>query len=299
MRPGLGILLLLVTAIGWAGAWTTARLAAGAVSPLTVTWGRFVVASLSLLPAWWMLDRGARMRPGRGELLTLVAMSLTGIVGYTVLFMAGIALAPASDGAVIVPGLAGVFALALGALAARRAPPRRAVAAAAVSLAGCALVGAGAWSRAAADPGRITGDLLFVAGAATWGAYTVLGRRLADRVPAVTAVLAASVLGVVLLTPLIVWREGWPDPAAWSAAARWNVLYLGVVATALAFVTYYLGVRHAGLERTAPMLGLVPVLGVAGAAIFLDERPGPLALAGGVLVVAGIVLQAKRRGGAR
>ncbi len=70
MRPGPGVLLLLVTAIGRAGAWTTARPAAGAVSPLTVPWVRFVVASVSPHPAWWMPDRGVRMRLGPGELPT-------------------------------------------------------------------------------------------------------------------------------------------------------------------------------------------------------------------------------------
>jgi drug/metabolite transporter (DMT)-like permease len=141
VQTGLGIFLLFVTALGWAGAWITARLAAGALPPLTVTWGRFLVASVALLPAWWMLDRGARVRLVRSDLVMIAGMALTGIVGYTILFMMGIAKAPASDGAVIVPGLAGVFALTPGAVTTRRVPPPRALLASAPVVAGIVLPG--------------------------------------------------------------------------------------------------------------------------------------------------------------
>jgi drug/metabolite transporter (DMT)-like permease len=118
----------------------------------------------------------------------------------------------------------------------------------------------------------------------------VVGRRIADRVPAVTAVLLASVLGVGLLTPVVFAHDGVPHVTRWSAAARLNVVYLGLGATAMAFVTYYAAVRIVGVERTAPGLGLVPVFGVLGAAFFLGERLAPLHVLGGALVVAGIVL---------
>jgi drug/metabolite transporter (DMT)-like permease len=57
-HPLFGYLLLLVTALSWAGAWITARVAAHDAPPMTVTAGRFLVASLLLLPVWWVLVHG-------------------------------------------------------------------------------------------------------------------------------------------------------------------------------------------------------------------------------------------------
>jgi drug/metabolite transporter (DMT)-like permease len=173
-------------------------------------------------------------------------------------------------------------------------PEPRAIAAAALATAGCFLVGAAAWSSFATDRGRLAGDLLYVAGAGVWGTYTVLGRKVAERVPAVTAILLSSVLGLALLTPIVMAHDGAPHPSHWSERALLNVLYLGLGATALAFVTYYLAVRIMGVDRTAPGLGLVPVFGVLGAALFLGERLAPWHVAGGALVVAGIVLPTLR-----
>ena len=56
-RTLFGYVLLVVTAVGWAGAWLTARVAAHDAPPLTVTWSRFVVAALALIPAWLVFEQ--------------------------------------------------------------------------------------------------------------------------------------------------------------------------------------------------------------------------------------------------
>ena len=60
--PFRGYLLMVITAVFWAGAWLTARVAAHDAPPMTVTVGRFAVASLLLLPVWWRLGRGSAGR---------------------------------------------------------------------------------------------------------------------------------------------------------------------------------------------------------------------------------------------
>jgi len=297
-RPLHGYALLVITALFWAGAWITARLAAHDAPPLTVTTGRFLVASLLLLPVWWRFGRGRTVRLHGADRLILLGMSVSGIMLYTVVFLTGVRYAPASDGAVITPGLVGPFTILLAWPFLRDRPVPRVVAGTLLSLAGVALVGWSAVRHAGADSGRITGDLCFVAGAFTWAVYTVLGRRLADRVPAVTGILLCASIGAVLLLPLALLHDGVPDLRAWSGAARLNVLYLGSFGTAIAFTTYYLAVRIVGVGKAMPALGLVPFFGVIGAALLLDERLTPLHALGGVLVIAGILVPAVR-GGAR
>lgn len=289
-RSLLGYALMVVTAVGWAGAWLTARAAAHDAPPLSVTTGRFIVAVIALVPVWLLLERGKGFRPTGREWLLLAAMSATGTIGYTVLFLTGIQFAPASDGAVITPGLAGVSAMLISALVYRTVPPPRALLGAALAVSGCALVGWASLAASAEDPDRIVGDLLFVACAVVWGIYTVIGKRAAVRISAVTSILLVSTIGALALAPVAFAIDGTPDLGAWGPTAIFNVVYLGVVATAVAFVTFYAAVKILGVDRTAPALGLVPVFGVLGAALLLDEVLTPLHALGGLLVVLGIVL---------
>lgn len=291
MAPSIrGYGLLLVTAIGWSGAWIIARAAAHEASPSAITVGRFAVAALALVPVWLVLERGHRFRPTRLDLMVLLGMAMTGIVGYTLLFLSGIALAPASDGAVITPALAGVFAMLIAWPALKQRPSAQQVIGALLALGGVLLVGWAALARAGLESERIKGDLLFVLSAGLWGAYSVLGRRAADRIPPVTGVLLASGLGVALLTPLALILQGPSIFENWSGLAWANVLYLGLVATAISFVTFYLGVRYVGVASAAPFYGLVPVFAVLEAAWLLREELTLLHGVGGALVFVGIGL---------
>lgn len=288
--PVRGYALLFVTAFGWSGAWIIARAAAHEALPAAITVGRFAVAALALVPVWFLLERGRHFRPTPRDAALLLGMALTGIVGYTLLFLSGIALAPASDGAVITPALAGVFAMLIAWPALRQRPTVQQTTGALLALAGVFLVGWSALSRAGLGSARVTGDLIFVASAGLWGVYTVLGRRAADRIPPVTGILLASVLGVAVLAPVAVLFQGTTILVGWSGLAWANVLYLGLVATAVSFVTFYLGVRQVGVANAAPFYGLVPVFAVVEAAWLLNEELTILHAFGGAMVFAGIAL---------
>lgn len=298
----LGYGLLLLTAVTWGGAWVTGRLGAHAMPPLTTTWGRFVIATLTLIPARLLLERGRKLRLTTADVLTLLAMSLSGIVGYTAVFMAGVAIAPASDGAIITPGLVGVLTMTMAALASGTLPRKREMSGAVLASIGIVLVGWSAFRAASAtsDGARLIGDLYFIGAAGLWSTYTVLSRRLEGRVPAISVVLIASALGVVVLTPIMLLVDGPPDVAAWGAPGLLNVIYLGFFATGLGFVTYYLAIRTLGVNRVMPGLGLVPLFGVLGAALFLQETLTLPHALGGLLVIAGTVIPALgRRGSSR
>lgn len=285
-----GYALLFATAVGWSGAWIIARAAAHEASPTAITVGRFAVAAVALVPAWLLLEHGRRFRPTRGDAALLLGMALTGIVGYTLLFLSGIALAPASDGAVITPALAGVFAMLIAWPALKQRPTAQQSAGALLALAGVFLVGWSALAGSGLGSERVTGDFLFVISAGFWGAYAVLGRRAADRIPPVTGILLASALGVAVLAPVAVLVQGPSILVGWSGLAWANVLYLGLVATAFSFVTFYLGVRRVGVASAAPFYGLVPVFAVLEAAWLLNEQLTLLHAIGGGLVFAGIAL---------
>ena len=286
----IGYLLMLVTGIGWAGAWITAKIAAHDAPPATVTVGRFVVAALALLPVWFALER-TRPRPQGQQWGLLAVMGLLGAATYTVLFLYGVRLAPSSDGAVLTPGFAGVFAMGITALQARKLPAAQAMAGAGLALAGCLLVGWNAMRAAEAGSTRPWGDLLFVLAALVWAVYTVIGKRASGGgVGPVTSILAVSVVGAVALAPLALLLDGPPQLSSWGRDAWVNVLYLGLGATAVAFVTYYAAIQIIGVDRAAPAMGLVPLFGVLGAAFILDEPLTLLHALGGALVVAGIAL---------
>jgi drug/metabolite transporter (DMT)-like permease len=102
---------------------------------------------------------------------------------------------------------------------------------------------------------------------------------LALRLPALAGVPAA-----VLEARPIPWREGFPA----------TVAYLGSVCTLLAFIGWTWAQGRMSAVHGAILLALEPVFASLFAAWLLRERLGPRGIAGGALVLAGIVVSETR-----
>jgi drug/metabolite transporter (DMT)-like permease len=155
----------------------------------------------------------------------------------------------------------------------------------AIALGGACLIAAGDWGQGA---GSLKGDALATIGAATLSLYHVVGRGLRDALP-----LSAYVLGV--------WATAAATLALLAFAAQ--VPLVGypprtfAFFVALALVPTVLG--HGLVNRSlrsiaAPTVGLFLLGEPIGASIlaylFFEEVPPPLTIAGGVLVLAALVL---------
>jgi drug/metabolite transporter (DMT)-like permease len=277
--------LLLMMAVCFAGTWVAASWATDEVPPLTTAFLRFLVASILL----WLWARLSRIRIGitRADLPLVAVMGLSGIVLYNLCFLFGVRLAPASDGAVIVPGLSPIAVAVIVAARYRVIPARRGLAGLGLALAGIVLVIGPALTS---TPERALGDLLFVAGAACWGVYSVLSRVATTRFHPVTATLAPAAFGAVVLLPLSFVDQGWASVAQATPQALLSLLYLGAIGTVVAFVAFSEGIRRIGAPRASAFIVLVPLFGEVLTTWLLDEQPSAFLVAGTAVVLVGLWL---------
>lgn len=135
------------------------------------------------------------------------------------------------------------------------------------------------------------GDALCLLSAAFYAAWMVaLGHHAttAGR-PYLTCLLQFSVAAAVLI--FIACLTERPAPGALRAA--WPELaYLGIVATAGAFVLQTIAQKHVPPSSAAVVVSSESVFGAIGAWIVLGERTGSAGLAGAGLILAGILIAA-------
>ena len=86
----------------------------------------------------------------------------------------------------------------------------------------------------------------------------------------------------------IEWRGFSISSITWGA---WSLALLsGVIQYALAFVFYMIALRYISAGLAGVYLNFVPLVGIAGAFIFLDEKLSLLQLGGASLIVIALVL---------
>jgi drug/metabolite transporter (DMT)-like permease len=128
------------------------------------------------------------------------------------------------------------------------------------------------------------GNILALLSGVTMAIMTVALRAQKDGIPA-ESILIAQLPTAVLGIPLIL-RESWTLP---------NVLiiaYLGLIQIGLAFILFTTALKHVPAIEATLIGTLEPILNPVWVFLFMGERPGAFALLGGLVVLAGVVLNA-------
>lgn len=136
------------------------------------------------------------------------------------------------------------------------------------------------------------GDLLAVMAAFVWSCYSVLVKKVSSfGYHAVQSTRRIFAYGLVFMIPALFLFGFRPDLSLFiRPAALLPLLYLGLGASALCFVTWTAAVKYLGAVRTSVYIYMVPVITIAASALILHEPVTPYLLFGTALTLAGLFL---------
>lgn len=280
-----GHLAAAATVLVWGTTFVSTKVLLEAYAPIDILFTRFFIGFcvLSLV-----VRARIRFRPWREERLYMGA-GLTGVTLYFLFENIALTYTYASNVALIMAS-----APMLTAIAARLflKGERMGLSFAAGFL--CAMTGIGLISFSGAEELHLNplGDFLSVCGALSWAAYSILTRKIgAFGETAEEATRHIFFYGLLfMLAPMYAFDfrpglERLADPVNLA-----NLLFLGVLASALCFVTWTYSVKALGAVPTAVYLYASPVITVACAVLILGETITPAAGAGIVLTMAGLFI---------
>ncbi|MGI6498244.1 MAG: DMT family transporter [Oscillospiraceae bacterium] len=132
------------------------------------------------------------------------------------------------------------------------------------------------------------GDLLCVLAAVAWGIYSVLCRKISSlghhTVLTTRRIFFYGILLMIPCTPFMDFR--WGLERFQNGGIIVNYLFLGILASAVCFITWNWAVGVLGAVRVSVYIYLVPVVTVVTAVLILGE-PVALATVGGTLLALG------------
>jgi drug/metabolite transporter (DMT)-like permease len=120
-----------------------------------------------------------------------------------------------------------------------------------------------------------------------YGFTGTLMKRLAAGAPSRGVAVGSQLGAALVLLPLVPLS---PPLATPSTFVLVNAAVLAVLCGAVAYVLYFRLIADVGATRALTVTYLVPAFGVLFAWVFLGETVSPTAIAGGVLILAGVLL---------
>jgi len=284
-------LLLCITALCWAGNAIVGRLAAGHIPPVTLSFLRWSLAFLVILPL--SFKHLKHDWPAiRGKLGVMVLMSVTGIGVFNTLQYWALEHTQALNTLLLQssgPLIVAVWSLILLGV---RLTPAQAIGVM-LSLCGVLVILTQGDLSALSAIRFNRGDLIFLVAMITFGFYSVLTLKR----PAIHSLSLAGFTfgcGAVALIPLLLWELKARPAMVIDTQNVLSLIYVAIFPSTVAYLCFNRGVQLVGANRAAPFLHIVPVFGAAMAMVFLGERPQLFHVVGFVMVLTGVYIASRK-----
>ncbi|MCC0093794.1 DMT family transporter [Streptomyces flavotricini] len=288
LPPGLLIVgAVCCTVFAWASAFVSIRSAGAAYSPGALALGRLLAASLVLV-ALLLLRRGGL--PPRGAHRGILLSGFVWFGGYTVALNWGERLVDAGTASLLVNTGPILMALLAARLLGEALPPRL-LSGMAVSFVGAVVVGL-SMSSGGDGSTSVLGVALCLLAAVAYATGVVAQKPALSFGTPLQITTYSCLAGTVACLPFAGQLVAEVPRAPLSATL--NMVYLGVVPTALAFTTWTYALARMPAGKLGATTYAVPAIVVLLSWILLGEVPAWLTLLGGLLCLAGVAVSRYR-----
>lgn len=136
------------------------------------------------------------------------------------------------------------------------------------------------------------GDLLAVLAALVWAFYSILTRKISSfGYPVILSTRRTFFYGLLWMLPALFIFDFHADLSRFANLTNlFNILYLGLGASALCFVTWNVAVKELGVVKTSVYIYMTPVITVITSVLILQEQLTLLAGIGTAFTLAGLFL---------
>jgi drug/metabolite transporter (DMT)-like permease len=284
-------LLLCITALCWAGNAIVGRLAAGHIPPVTLSFLRWSLAFLLILPfAWKHLVRD--WAAIRGRLGTMIVLSVTGIGAFNTLQYWALEHTQALNTLLLQSAAPLVVALWSLLLLGVRLTLAQACGVL-LSLAGVLVILLHGDLTTLSNIAFNKGDLIFTVALVIFALYSVLTLK-RPQIHGLSFVGFTFGCGAACLVPLLIWELYARPVMRIDTANLLTLAYVALFPSTLAYLCFNRGVQLIGANRAAPFFHVVPVFGTAMSIVFLGEHPQAFHFIGFALVLTGVFVASRK-----
>lgn len=282
-------LLLVLAASFWGGNFNIARAFNMEIPPMGLSFWRWTVAGLVLLPFVWqpMREQWSAFKQHFGLVL---ALGILGVTGFNTLVYLGLQTTTATNG-VLMQSVNPIFIIALSSLLLGEFATKRQWIGIILSLLGVLVILIQGQIANLFKLNFHAGDLIILLAVVDWALYTVLLRKLPNELkglPILGYTIAIGLLGILPLYLAEMILTSRVMPFNWISIS--SVLYVAIFPSVLSYLFWNHGTQRIGANRAGQFAHVVPISGILIAVLLLSEQLHLYHLLGIALVVAGIVL---------
>ena len=287
-KAATGHLSALITILIWGTTFISTKVLLSDFQPVEILFFRFIIGLLALFLIYPRRLKGTTLK----QEFTFAAAGLCGICLYYLLENIALTYTMASNVGVII-SVAPFFTAILSHLFLKKEEKMGAgfFIGFAVAMVGIVLIS----SNGAALQLNPLGDVLALLAAFIWACYSILSRRISEyEYNTILTTRRIFCYGILFMIPAMFLFDFKPGLQRFADPVHLlNLLFLGLGASALCFVTWNSAVKLLGAVKSSVYIYLVPVITVAASFLILHESLTWATCAGTILTQGGLLLSQK------
>ncbi|MDR2897840.1 MAG: DMT family transporter [Spirochaetaceae bacterium] len=278
-----------ITIIMWGITFISTKILLSEFNPIEILFYRIAIGYLVLLAVYPRRLKGLSVKQ---ELLFLAA-GASGVTLYFLLENSALTYTTASNAGVIVSAAPFFTALAASRFLGGEKPKPAFFIGFLIAMLGIVLISFNGSTVLSLNP---IGDLLALLAAMTWAVYSVLAKKISDfGCNTIQTTRRIFFYGLICMLPVLLpFHFEWGFERFTRPVNIGNMLFLGLGASALCFVTWNFAVRVLGAVKTSIYIYLVPVITVVTSVIVLDEGITWMSALGTALTLVGLYLSERK-----
>ena len=285
MTLGWLYVILVLEQIVASGTFLAAKWALEDFPPLTLAFLRFVIAAAGLYLVRWVWPR--RKPIERRDWRTFALLGFLAVMVNQAAFLYGLRLTTPTHAAIIY-GATPVFVFLLAIPLLRERATWLKFTGVIVTFAGVIVIVIGeglSWA------GKVwLGDLFILVATGAWALYTVLGKPMVAKYGAVHTTAISLITGTVFFAPIGVFSWGDFSPTTVTSGGWYSLLYIAIGTSVICYTIWFWALGRLEATKVAVFNNFQPVITALLSLWLMDEAFGARLIAGGLLVIFGVIL---------
>lgn len=284
-------LLMVIAALVWSGAFIAGKFAVPYVPTFTLTFLRFLIASIVLYPIMKIYNRA---HPEDNFKLTKKYISLflftgiVGMVGYHVLFFTALKYTTAINSSII-GAMNPIVTTIIAAIFIRQKTPPMQIAGILLSFTGVVLTITGGNLGMLASFDFNKGDMFMAAAVVCWASYAVMSRTKGADVPPLALTFYSFVFCTAFLIPFVIWEQPWTLEKI-PVSAILAIIFMAVFSSVIGYMLQQIAIKKIGASKSSIFVNLVPVFSIILSVIILGEELMTVKIFTSLLIIAGVCI---------
>lgn len=287
MNKSLVILFLVLANLFWAGNYVFGQYVINEMSPIQLTFSRWLLATFLLIPIAHWIERPNWKQVWK-QWKILWTMGVLGIISYNLLLYWALKYTTPLNAALVNSINPAVIVFFSAFLLRERISLKNGIGLL-ISLLGVLLVLTKGQLQEVLHLTYNKGDVLMIAAILVWTFYSIIGKKLKD-IPPISGTSISVILGLITLLPFVLFSE---FNYQLSNQAIIGILYIALFPSVGSFIFWNSSLRHINASQAGIYLNLIAVF-TAILSLILGQTITLVQIVGGLLVFIGVYLSSQK-----